>query len=171
MDTTLTDVLASNASKVAGLLAPEHLPSMINGRGDMLPLATSKALDVLSKNEKGFFLMVEGSQIDWGGHANNAEYVITETLDFDRAIGVALNFAQKNPGTLIVVTADHETGGLTLPAQEGKYNKTVTNFSTGGHSSVMVPVFSYGPGAVNFTGILDNTDFFFHFMNLFEFEE
>lgn len=171
VDTTLEAVMSSGAYRLAGLIAPEHLPSMINGRGDMLPRATEKALEILSKNDKGFFLMVEGSQIDWGGHANDIDYVLTETYDFDKAIGVALGFAKNNPGTLIVVSSDHETGGLTIPAEEGSYNQTIANFSTGGHSAVMVPVFSFGPGAGHFSGILDNTDFYPRFIELYGFED
>jgi alkaline phosphatase len=171
VDTTLEDLLNANSAKLAGLLAKGHLPPYRDGRNDMLPQATAKALSMLSQNEKGFFLMVEGSQIDWGGHANDIDYVLTETLDFDRTVGVALEFAEKNPGTLVVVTSDHETGGLTLPAAESEYNKTTSLFSTGGHSAVMVPVFSYGPGADRFSGIMDNTDFFHRFMELLGFEK
>jgi len=170
IDTTMEDLLNTNSTKLAGLLARGHLPPYRDGRNDMLPQATAKALSILSQNEKGFFLMVEGSQIDWGGHANDIDYVLTETLDFDRAVGVALEFAEKNPGTLVVVTSDHETGGLTLLAAR-EHNTTGSHFSTGGHSAVMVPVFSYGPGAARFSGIIDNTDFFPRFMELLELEK
>ena len=81
------------------------------------------ALDKLSKNKNGFFLMVEGAQIDWGGHDNDTDYLITELLDFDKTIGVALDFAANNGETLVIVTADHETGGFTLSTDNGDYNK------------------------------------------------
>lgn len=171
VDTTIESVVSSESGKLAGLLSPEHLPSVIDGRGDMLPVATKKALEVLSKNQKGFFLMVEGSQIDWGGHANDEEFVVSETLDFDKALGVALDFAKNHPGTLIVVSADHETGGLTLPAAKEEQNAVAAQFSTGGHSAVMVPVFSYGTGASHFSGIMDNTDFYPRFLKLLGFDE
>lgn len=166
VDTTLESLLNSGSKKLAGLLAKGHLPPYSEGRNDMLPNATAKALDILGQNENGFFLMVEGSQIDWGGHDNDIDYVVNETLDFDRALGVALKFAENNPGTLVVVTSDHETGGLTLPAGKGGYNSLEAHFSTGGHSPVMVPVFSWGPGAERFSGIMDNTGFFYEFLDL-----
>lgn len=168
---TLEELKTTEASKIAGLLYDEHPPRMSEGRGDMLPVATRKALDVLSTNEKGFFLMVEGSQIDWGGHGNDADYVVKETLDFDKAIGVALKFREQHPNTLVVVTADHETGGLSLPSPDGDYHKSEPAFSTGGHTSVMVPVFAWGPGAEEFTGIFDNTEFFTKFLELYSFEK
>lgn len=168
---TIEEVEASQADRLAGLLAEGHLPPAAEGRGDMLPLATAKALDILSRNEEGFFLMVEGSQIDWGGHANDIDYVVSETIDFDNAVRVAVDFAKNNHGTLVVVTSDHETGGLTLPSMEGDYTVTAPHFATGGHSAVMVPIFSYGEGAEHFSGILDNTDFFPRFMKLYGFAD
>ena len=117
---------------------------MEEGRGDFLPNATKLALEYLSKNEEGFFLMVEGSQIDWGGHDKNGNYLITELIDFDKAIGVALDFAQQNEETLVIVTADHETGGFTLSSNRGDYNEINPTFSTDSHSATMVPVFAKG---------------------------
>ena len=80
----------------------------------MLPVSTQTALNILDNNKKGFFLMVEGSQIDWGGHANSSIYIVEEMLDFDRTIGKALEFAANDGETLIVITADHETGGMAI---------------------------------------------------------
>ena len=102
--------------------------------------------------------MVEGSQIDWGGHDNNTVYIIEEMLDFDRAVGKALEFAAKDRKTLVVVTADHETGGMTV--LNGNYDTGMVKgeFSTGGHTGVIVPVFAYGPGAKEFIGFMENTD-------------
>lgn len=126
-------------------------------RGDFLPNATAKAIEMLD-NEKGFFLMVEGSQIDFACHANDSATLVNEMIDFDKTINVVLDFAEKDGNTLVVVTADHETGGLSFIDPKGKYKRTDFNFSTGSHSAVFVPVFSYGPGAENFSGIMDNTD-------------
>ena len=145
------------SGKLAGLTAPEHNPRM-DERKDMLPRATRKAIELLSQNKKGFFLMVEGSQIDWGGHQNNTIYIVEEMLDFDHCIGRALEFASKNNETLIVVTADHETGGLGINNGELDQKTVKGEFTTGGHTGVMVPVFAFGPGAEHFTGIMDNTD-------------
>jgi len=146
--------------KFAVFTADGHNPKMLDGRGDMLPVSTEKAIQVLSKSEKGFFLMVEGSQIDWGGHDNDINYVITEVVDFDRAIAKALEFAEKDGETLVIVTADHETGGLTLTDGDLKSKSITAQFSKDDHTAVMVPVFAYGPGAEKFMGIYQNTDVF-----------
>jgi alkaline phosphatase len=169
VDTTLEGILASTGLKLAGLNAPFHNPYRLDGRADMLPLASQKAIDVLSKNTKGFFLMIEGSQIDWAGHANLSENLIDETLDFDKALGLVLDFAQKDGHTLVVVTADHETGGVTITDGSIDHHKVNINFSSKNHTSVMVPVYAYGPGAENFTGIFDNTEFFGKFLSLYGF--
>ena len=150
--------------KYGYLLAPDGMPKMQEGRGDFLPRATQLALDYLSQDKDGFFLMVEGSQIDWGGHDNDAEYVIQETLDFDKAIGVALDFAEKNGNTLVIVTADHETGGMSLSAakvrMQSDYRHIKPTFSTGGHSASLIPVYAFGPGAEQFMGIYQNNEIF-----------
>ncbi len=150
------------------LLAADGMPQANKGRGDFLPNATKLAMEKLSKNDKGFFLMVEGSQIDWGGHNNDAEYLIEEVLDFDKTLGVALDFAKKNGETLIIVTADHETGGFTLATDGKNYNKIKPSFSTTGHSGTMVPVFAEGPGAHLFNGIYNSTDIYFKMMELMD---
>ncbi len=150
----------TSKKKQAILLSDKGMPTMIEGRGDFLPEATQLALDYLSKNEEGFFLMVEGSQIDWGGHANDADYLITELLDFDKTLGVALDFAKLDGETLVIATADHETGGFTLASDDGDYNKIKPVFSTDGHSATMVPVFAEGPGSEKFSGIYENTSIY-----------
>ena len=134
-------------------------------RGDFLPKATAKALEMLD-NEKGFFLMVEGSQIDFACHDNDSATLVNEMIDFDKTINVVLDFAEKDQNTLVVVTADHETGGLSIVDPKGKYTRTDFKWSTGSHSAVFVPVFAYGPGAENFSGIMDNTDIIKKIMEL-----
>lgn len=146
----------SNKKQVI-LLQEDAMPKILDGRGDFLSNATTLALETLSKKKDGFFLMIEGSQIDWGGHDNDADYLISELLDFDKTIGAVLDFSEKNGETLVIVTADHETGGFTLTADNGDYNKIKPQFSTGGHSATMVPVFAEGPGASLFGGIYENT--------------
>jgi alkaline phosphatase len=167
----LDEITKTNSGKLAGLTAEEHNPSVLDGRDDLLPLATSTALRLLSHNQRGFFLMVEGSQIDWGGHANDLDYVIAEVLDFDKAIGKAMEFAKKDGHTLVIVTADHETGGLTLDNGNIRNRHVEGKFSTDGHTAVMVPVFAYGPGAETFSGIYENTAIFEKLMNAYHFEE
>ena len=102
--------------------------------------------------------MVEGSQIDFACHNNDSTYLVNEMIDFDNTIKVALDYAKVNKNTLVIVTADHETGGLSIVDPEGRYTKTDLHFSTGSHSPLLVPIFAFGPGANNFTGIMDNTD-------------
>ena len=172
MDTTSlpTESNFSTDQRYGFLLAPDGMPRMLDNRGNFLPKATQQAVDYLSQNDTGFFLMVEGSQIDWGGHANDAQYVITEVLDFDQTLGVALDFAEKDGNTLVVVTADHETGGFALSASENKsgsgsdYNELSGTFSTGGHTATLIPVFAFGPGSEYFSGIYNNTEIFHKIM-------
>lgn len=154
----LNEVKKINSGKLAGLIHEDQPPAMPE-RGDLLPDATVVAIDILNKNKKGFFLMVEGSQIDWAGHSNDIEQIIRETLDFDKTIGKVLDFAEKDGNTLVVITADHETGGLTLTDGSIEKGKVKAKFSTKGHSGVPVPVFAFGPGAEEFTGFMENTDF------------
>ncbi|MCX2742629.1 alkaline phosphatase [Mangrovivirga sp. M17] len=154
--------------KVAGLFADDEMDKY-PARGEFLPTATEKALSLLSKNEKGFFLMVEGSQIDWGGHDNDLAYVINEFNDFDRSIGVALKFASQNEGTLVIVTADHETGGLTLISGDLTEGKVEAKFSTDYHTGVPVQVYAYGPQQSLFLGSYENTAIFSKMMEAFGF--
>jgi alkaline phosphatase len=110
--------------------------------------------------------MVEGSMIDWGSHENNLFYAAAEVVDMDKAIGVALDFAGKDRKTLVVVTADHETGGLSLTGGNESDHMVTAEFNTTDHTGTMVPVFSYGPGAEKFSGIHENTFFLDTFLNL-----
>ena len=155
---SLDQVLATKSGKLAGLLYEDHNPPMPE-RGDMLPQATMAAIDILDNNKKGFFLMVEGSQIDWAGHSNDEQQIIRETLDFDQTVGLVLDYAQKSGNTLVIVTADHETGGMALLNGNLEKKELVSAFSTKDHSGVPVPVLAYGPGAEHFTGFMENTDF------------
>lgn len=155
--------------KFAVFTAEKHNPEYRKGREDMLPVSTKKAIEILNKDQDGFFLMVEGSQIDWGGHDNDIEYVVTEMIDFDKAIGEALKFAKKDGETLVIVTADHECGGLTITGGSLENKIIETHFSTDNHTPVMVPVFAYGPGAENFQGIYENTDVFHKMLKAYGF--
>lgn len=155
---TMTELEKLSSGRVAGLLYEDHPPAMPE-RGNFLPKATEKAIEILSKNRKGFFLMVEGSQIDWAGHDNNADRIADEVIDFDNAVKAALDFAKEDGNTLVIVTADHETGAMSLLDGNLKDGTFKSAFSSGGHSGIPVPVYSYGPGAEAFTGFLDNTEF------------
>ncbi len=159
--------------KVAYLIGEEHMPPTAEGRGDFLPNATELGIKFLSTNN--FFLMVEGSQVDWGGHDNNSDYLISELIDFDNAIGKALDFAEKDGNTLVIVTADHETGGFTLSStikttedgtEYSDYSEITGTFSTGGHSATLIPVFAYGPGAEEFSGVYENNEIYHKIMKV-----
>jgi alkaline phosphatase len=163
---TLDDLKRSESKKLAGLLAKDHMPTVSEGRNGALADMTGKAIQILSRNKKGFVLMVEGSMIDWGGHEQNIDYLVSEMIDLDKAIGVALDYASGNRKTLVVVTADHETGGLTLNGGSVTDHTLEAGFSGGGHTAVMVPIFSFGPGAEEFSGIHENTFFLNEFLNL-----
>jgi len=156
----LKDVDIPSTNRLAALLADEHMPSMIKGRGNMLPDATEMALKILKRNKSGFFIMIEGSQIDWGGHDNDAPYIVAEMVDFDNAVGKALQFASKNGETLVIVTADHETGGFGITGGSIVTGEVTGGFVTKDHTATMVPVFAYGPGSEIFTGVQENTEIF-----------
>ncbi len=153
----MADIAAVTSGKLAGITAYAQNPPV--GERDLnLPLATTTAINLLRQNDRGFFLMVEGSQIDWGAHNNNTSYAASEMLDFDQAIGRALEFAFNDGNTLIVVTADHETGGMAITGGSMEEGWVKGEYITGGHTGIMVPVFAYGPGAEAFMGIMENTD-------------
>ncbi|MFA6481005.1 MAG: alkaline phosphatase [Bacteroidales bacterium] len=166
---SLDDIKKVVSGPVAGLLAPVHQPKWIEGRGNQLTESVTEAIRLLSPDKDGFFLMVEGSQIDWGGHANDINYLATEMVDFDKAVGKALDFAEKDGETLVIVTADHETGGLGLNGGSLTTGEIKAGFTGKDHTGVMVPVFSYGPHSETFTGIQENTDLFTKMMHAFGF--
>ncbi|OIV41160.1 alkaline phosphatase [Flavobacterium johnsoniae] len=134
--------------------------SMKDGRGDFLTKSLAKATSTFAKTKNPFFIMAEGAQIDYGGHRNNVEYVVREMLDFDKLVGQAMEFVDKNPETLLIVTADHETGGLSLIDGSIEKGYVHGSFSTNDHTAVPVPVFAYGAGAQNFMGVYQNTEIY-----------
>lgn len=134
--------------------------SIKDGRGDFLSKSLAKTTNVFSKTKNPFFIMTEGAQIDHGGHKNDLEYLVREMLDFDQLIGNAMEFVDKNQETLLIITADHETGGLSLI--DGNISKGYVqgSFSTNDHTAIPVPVFAYGPGAQIFSGVYQNTEIY-----------
>lgn len=126
-------------------------------RGNFLPKAVDLAIKSLNAKNSGFFLMVEGSQIDYYCHNNDQQGVIDEMLDFDRAVAEAIEFAKADGNTLVVITADHETGGMTVVEGSHEEHTIKATFNTDGHTGCMVPIYAYGPGAEHFTGIMENT--------------
>lgn len=135
-------------------------PLTVSGGRDYLSFAVRQGVQYLEqKSNKGFFLLVEGSQIDWMNHANDGRGVVMETLDFDRAIWEAIQYANKKGNTLVLVTADHESGGMSIEA-DSRMNKLKYGFTTNGHTAAMIPVFAYGPGSSLFRGIYENTSIY-----------
>jgi alkaline phosphatase len=166
---TIPDMQRVAGGKLAALIAPEHLEPMPE-RGEMLVPATETAIRLLAADSPGFFLMVEGSQIDFQSHSNNAARVLHETLDFDRAIGAALRFASTNGETLVIVTADHETGGVTLVGESNQTGQVTAQFASNQHTGVVVPVYAFGPGADQFTGFIENVEIARRMMKLLNIE-
>ena len=150
------DGIDVTCKKYAVMADDNHMPQAAE-RGDFLPRAVKTALKSLDSAENGFLLMVEGSQIDFACHANDSTWMMDEMLDFDYAVKVALDYAKEKGNTLVVVTADHETGGLTLPDPNGKYTNVVFDYSSRSHTCLPVMVYAYGPGAEQFTGWMQNT--------------
>ena len=127
-----------------------------------LEKATAKALEVLSNdNRQGFFLMIESAIIDGYGHNNDSEGMIEEMKEFDNTLRQLVAYVNQHPETLLVVTADHETGGTGVSYKSYEVGSTTPvqlSFSTKGHTGTVVPVFAYGAGAEAFAGIMKNTD-------------
>jgi len=150
--------LGDDVEAAAFLYAKEH-PGTADERPLPLAKLVERALDILSRDDDGFFLMIEGSQIDWAGHENDKQWLLDEMADFDDAVGAALDFAESDGHTLVVMTADHETGGLTV--DQGSVPDEwlgPVGWSSKSHTAGMVPVFSFGPGSSALGGIIDNTD-------------
>ncbi|RZK74110.1 MAG: alkaline phosphatase, partial [Pedobacter sp.] len=169
-DTTLSGKVKSSGFEVsAGLAELKNTPvnkraicfenDAEDGSFRMIEPAFDIAVSRLKENgKKGFFLMVEGAKIDAGGHSNNVKQCIDEYLSFDRLVGKAIAFADQDKETLVIITSDHETGGLIIV--DGNYDKgsVLSSFTTTDHTGLPVPLFSYGPGSTNFNGFLQNSD-------------
>lgn len=155
------------AKKLAGFIADGDPPRAEADRGDFLEMAWLKSYSILNKNKEGYFLMVEGSQIGWGGHSNRTGYVISELLEFDKIAGQALNFAMADGETLVIITGTYESGGMAING--GSLEKKTVEAGWAGNTGTgtMLPIFAYGPGAENFRGVFDNTDIFHKMKMLF----
>lgn len=130
---------------------------------------TQKAIDILSQNPSGFFLMVEGGQFDGASHSNNAEKAINTTVGLDEAVNTAKKYAETSNETLIIVTADHETGGMITslsqtmsPNEDGPFympNGTpfYVNWASASHTASDVPTTALGPSSCLLAGTNENT--------------
>lgn len=164
--TSFTLIEPDSTYQLLGLFADE---GMTRPFSPTLANMTSKAIEILSKNSDGFFLMVEGGQVDWASHSNDAVNAISDTIAFDDAVEIAKQFASNGNDTLIIVTADHETGGMIvssstsgLASEDGPFSTPsgdvfYINWSTTGHTAVNVPVTSQGPSSDRLDGVNDNT--------------
>ncbi|QNK65020.1 alkaline phosphatase [Pedobacter sp. PAMC26386] len=168
---TLSKSIADFKQKSKGkhlVLLPDSATRPVkDGRGDMLSQSLKQTIKLLSANKKGFFIMAEGAQIDYGGHVNDLKYVVTELHDFDKMVGDALRFADQDGETLVLITADHETGGLTLLDASAAEGRIQGEFSTNDHTNIMVPVYAYGPHSGDFTGTYPNNEIFKKILRLF----
>ena len=155
----LDSSLLSSKEQVIGLFAEDGFDRRLEPptQLEMTQVALS-FLEKKSQNCAGFFLMSEGSQIDWAGHDNNVEYMLVEFADFDATVQAATNFAVENKDTLILVTADHSTGGLVLQGSKGA--KVRAQWTTGSHDLSPISIYAYGPGSELFSGVMDNTEIF-----------
>ena len=129
---------------------------------------TNFALKHLNKKCNAFFLMTEGSQIDWAGHDNDANKMIEEFRDFDLTIKDLIKFVNKNNDTLLIITSDHETGGLQILKQDN--DNVIIQWGTGRHTSTPVGVHAYGPGAELFQGLMDNTDIHYKMLEAIDYK-
>lgn len=153
----LESLKAVEEGPVIALTAYTELPPALD-RGTEHQEAVLKALELLDDNKKGFFLMVEGSCIDDWCHANKVGFAVEEILDFDRTVGAVLEWAAKDGETLVIVTADHSTGAMTLLGGNVEGQSVAVNYANTGHNGVALPVYAWGPGAEKFVGIYENAE-------------
>ena len=147
-------LMAVEEGPVIALTSYMELPAALDRNGAH-QASVIKALELLD-NKNGFFLMVEGSCIDDWCHANKVGYAVEEILDFDRTVGAVLEWAARDGETLVIVTADHSTGGMTLLGGKVAEQSVAVNYANTGHNGVALPVYAWGPGAEKFVGIYEN---------------
>ena len=161
---TTDDFLAATKTPILGLFSEGNFPMAIERDTDFLRDAALHTFDILDDNKKGFFAMIEGSHIDHAEHANNAEQLTWEMEEFDKLVNAAFDYADTHKGTLVVVTADHETGGVTLLPGSKDFTKGDTGidvkFSTTGHSGIPVPIYAYGASSWRFGQVMENIEIF-----------
>lgn len=165
---SLIEFRQQSEGKQLVLVTDSATRAVSKGRGDWLKQSLLHSISILSKNKGGFFIMTEGAQIDYGGHDNNLPVVITELHDFDKTVEAALRFADLDGETLVIVTADHETGGLTLLDTAPEKGMVRAAFSTNDHTNIVVPVFAYGPGAEDFKGTYQNNEIFYKIIQAYK---
>lgn len=159
---SIEEIQNTHKEKLAVFLSDTILPDIVHGRGNTFPASVCSAIHYLDKHDNNFFLLVGNMFVDRASHSGNTELVGQETIDFDKAIGNALDFAEKDGNTLVIVVGGPEASGMTLVGGNIANKEVVAKWSMPGmiHTGTMVPVFSYGVGSENFQGIMKNTDLF-----------
>ena len=145
---------------VSGQFGQTNLPYMYDGTGDLPHLSemASIALDILLQHDDGFFLLVEGGRIDHAGHSNDIDRQLLETIEFSKAVQTVYERVSDTDDTIILVTADHETGGLRVHENKGQEKIPEISWSTGGHTVNNVPLYGWGKNAERVEGVMNNTD-------------
>ena len=146
----------SEETRVCHFISTGEVPSVLEGRENILAQATKNGLAFLNAKKEPFFLMVEGAKIDSYGHHNNVPGIVSEGIDFDKAITEAIKFADVTGNTLVLVTADHETSGFSIPQGNVESKIIEGDFTTDDHTGTMVPIFAYGPKSQEFQGVYEN---------------
>lgn len=159
LDIELNELGINRRKNLAYFTADSEPLSHMAGRDYFVDACNIGVKHLNNRSTKGFFYLIEAAQIDWGGHANEAKMVLDEMTEFNSVIQNMLFFTKKDGETLVIVTADHETGGLSIIGEKDKHELDIA-FSTKQHTATMVPVFSFGPGARIFTGVYDNTEIY-----------
>jgi alkaline phosphatase len=159
--------LGGNTSRRVGYFSSEGSQvSMLQGRGDFLRQSALQSLRFLSQKKAPIFLMLESAMIDSGGHSNHSALVVEEMLDFDQTIGELIRYVDAHPGTLMIVTADHETGGISIPQGNVSTGEVELAYHSDDHTGIPVPIFAYGVHSGDFQGVYENTAVFEKIMNL-----
>jgi alkaline phosphatase len=164
----MQEVAEMKETRVAHFASEGGMPSMEAGRGDFLSQAFLQASTYLGKGKAPFFLMLEAAKIDSGGHSNSPSTIVTELLDFDRVLAEAIRYADTHPGTLVLVTADHETGGVSIPQGNLERREVELAFHSDDHTGILVPLFAYGARSSAFAGVYDNTEIFHRLLKVIQ---
>lgn len=160
---SIDEIKQVKSGKLAGFTGAQSNPNIQEGRGDMFSASVETALNVLKSGSKGFFLMVGDMYVDRASHNSKLELLCDETRDLDRAIGKALDFAERDGQTLVLVVGSPEASGMSIVGgnmEEGTVEAKWSMPGMANHSGTQVPMFAYGPGAEQFMGVMENTEVF-----------
>lgn len=147
-------------TRVSGQFGQSNIPYMFDGTSNLPHLSemVTVALDLLTNHEDGFFLLLEGGRIDHAGHSNDIERQLLETVEFANAVQTIYERVSDDNDTIILVTADHETGGLQVQKNNGQGQIPKITWTTGGHTISNVPLYGWGKNAEHVNGVLNNSD-------------